>query len=156
MWLKNKNRIIPSGLNFLSIVQTTNFPWEGYTETIGELKNDLKDYCLLLPPILSLDDLKKYIKELSIMILPYNSESYSINASGILYHASDYHVPILTFKNVGFEFEILEYNLGYLFSEISEIPELLKRVNISEDDFGFERYNLSRIEANKVFFYNRP
>ena len=97
---------------------------------------------------LSLDELQDYIKECDVLILPYDAVSYAINASGLLYHGADYHVPILTFENVGFENEILENNIGYIFKDINEIPKLLLQIRNYPERLKFEQYNASRSKAN--------
>jgi hypothetical protein len=98
---------------------------------------------------LDLIDLQKYINKSDLLILPYDTDSYSINASGVLYHACDSSVPVLTAKGVGFDSEISEFNLGLTYSTLEEIPKLVKKIQLIQ--FDFDSYNMKRNQATSVF-----
>ncbi len=135
-------------IDFEAIIQEAVFPWEQYHQTINDLESNFKSKVRMVSSELSLDELQDYIKECDVLILPYDAVSYAINASGLLYHGADYHVPILTFENVGFENEILENNIGYIFKDINEIPKLLLQIRNYPERLKFEQYNASRSKAN--------
>jgi len=92
--LKNYSSINP---NFKAIIQPAIFPWKGYTSVLKELSS-LSNKLILTDKNLDLDQL---VSSCDLLILPYNSNSYSINASGLLYHGSDYDIPVITLKGVG-------------------------------------------------------
>jgi hypothetical protein len=98
---------------------------------------------------LDLGDLQKYINKSDLLILPYDTDSYSINASGVLYHACDSSVPVVTAKGVGFDSEISEFNLGLTYSNLDEIPKLVQKIKLMQ--FNFASYNTERNRATGVF-----
>ena len=95
--LKNYSSI---NSNFKAIIQPAIFPWKGYTSVLKELSS-LSNKLIFTDKNLDLDQLVKLVSSCDLLILPYNSNSYSINASGLLYHGSDYDIPVITLKGVG-------------------------------------------------------
>jgi len=140
-------------IGFEAIIQKAVFPWEQYHKTLSHIESNFKSKVRMVPSELSLTQLQIYIKECDVLILPYDPVSYAINASGLLYHGADYHVPIITFKNVGFESEIINNKIGYVCQDINEIPKLILRIYSNQGGFEFEEYNSSRDKANTNLFY---
>jgi hypothetical protein len=137
------------GLDFDVLIQEANFPWPNYSKSKREIELIMGDNFKFLSSNLELTDLQYYINICNLLILPYDIDSYSINASGILYHAADSKVPILTAKGVGFESEIVEFNLGLIYNSFSEIPMLVRKIQTI--NLGFDDYNLKRNQATQVF-----
>jgi hypothetical protein len=98
---------------------------------------------------LELVELQDNITKCDLLILPYDSNSYSINASGVLYHACDSSVPVITAKRVGFAAEIENFNLGLTYDNLDEIAEIVKNIQFMK--FDFEYYNFERNKANDHF-----
>ena len=147
--------ILATGINFEISVQETIYPWPEYERTLLQLKTQFQSNCKILPASLTLTDLQNEIKKLDLLILPYDPYSYSINASGLLYHACDYNIPVATFDGVGFADEITNYHIGFLFSEIHELRQICKQIFSKNNDFNFNGYNLAREKATTLFIYGK-
>ena len=146
------NHLKSEGFAFSILVQEANFPWPEYQTSKKRIEELMHRGTRFLPSNLNLIDLQEYIKMCDLLILPYDSNSYSINASGVLYHACDSKLPIIAAKGVGFESEIIEFNLGLLYNNFKEIPDLVKK--IQSTSFGFDNYNFNRNQANISFLLN--
>jgi len=137
------------GINFNILIQEANFPWIGYEKTLNDIRLVMGSEFEFLPSNLDLVELLESINQCDLLILPYDANSYSINASGVMYHACDYNVPIITATGVGFASEIESFNLGLTYSNLDEIPEIVEKVQMMESDFS--RYNSERDKANYYF-----
>jgi len=144
------NQLKAERIDFDVYIQKANFPWTKYEETKNNIQSLLGNDFEFLSSNLNLIELQECINKCDLLILPYDTDSYSINASGVLYHACDSGVPVLTAKGVGFEFEILEFNLGLTYSSLEEIPKLVRKIQSSQ--FDFDRYNMKRNQATGKFF----
>jgi len=145
--LKNYSSINP---DFKAIIQPAIFPWKGYTSVLNELSS-LSSKLIFTDKNLDLDQLVKLVASCDLLIWPYNSNSYSINASGLLYHASDYDIPVITLKGVGFETEVIKYQLGFVVDTIADIgPKINLIINSS---FNCEKYRSARIKASEKFIF---
>jgi len=144
------NDLKVTGVNFDTYIQEANFPWAEYENTKTNIMSLMGSKFQFLPSNLDLIDLQEYIEECDILILPYDSDSYSINASGILYHACDSSVPVITANGVGFADEIIKFNLGLTYNNLQEISELVKTIKLMK--FDFVSYNIERDQANRVFY----
>jgi len=137
--------------HFTAIIQPAIFPWDGYFDILKEL-SPLSSKIIYTDRDLNLQQLLQLVANTNVLILPYDSTSYSINASGLLYHASDYNVPVITLKGVGFEAEVLEYNLGFVANSLQEMVQQLNSLNHA--DFDFKSYRDARLKATQRFIFN--
>ena len=145
------NDLKSEGLNFNVYVQEANFPCPGYEVKKQEIKSIMGDEFQFLSSNLSLAELQERINECDALILPYDANSYSINASGVMYHACDLSVPVLTASGVGFASEIIKFNLGRTYDKLEEIPKLVE--SLLSNQFGFRSYNLERNQATHIFLF---
>jgi len=141
------------GIKFKALIQSANFPWPEYIKTLAVIRDQFGNDCEILPAALSLKKLQSYIFKSDLLILPYDPLSYPIQASGLLYHAADYEIPVLSSGNIGFENEIKKYNIGDTFTKISEIPVLIKSLMIPDNNRRFDLYNHDRNEATDAFLF---
>lgn len=137
------------GLRCNILIQEANFPWPEYENTKRKIMKIMGSQFEFLSSNLDLATLQEHINECSVVILPYDAVSYSINASGVLYHACDSSVPILTAKGVGFASEMAEFNLGLTYNSLDEIASLVEKIQLTR--FDFNNYNFKRNEANDSF-----
>jgi glycosyltransferase involved in cell wall biosynthesis len=144
------NQLKGESLDFQVLIQETNFPWADYPNTKESIELIMGKKVTFLSGDLNISELQNYISHCNLMILPYDAGSYSINASGVLYHASDLNVPVLTAKGVGFESEIIDFSLGGVYDKLDKIPALLQKLQTME--FGFAEYNSQRNLATHQFF----
>lgn len=140
-----------NGVNFSILIQEANFPWVGYEKTINDISLVMGSEFEFLPSNLELVELLESINQCDLLILPYDANSYSINASGVLYHACDYSVPMITAKGVGFASEIENFNLGLTYNNLDEISGIVEKVQIIKSDFL--SYNSERDKANHRFLF---
>lgn len=139
------------GFEFDALIQESNFPWVEYEATITHIKLIMGSKFQFLSSNLELVQLQEIVNQCDLLILPYDTNSYSINASGVLYHACDSSVPIITAKGVGFEAEIESFNLGLTYGNLDEIPAIVKNIQLMKGDFS--QYNLARNNANYHFLF---
>ena len=143
------NQLKAERIDFDVYIQEANFPWIEYKKTKDNIQSLLGNEFEFLPSNLDLVELQEYINKSDLLILPYDIDSYSINASGILYHACDSSVPVVTAKGVGFDSEISEFNLGLTYSNLEEIPKLVQKIQLIQ--FDFNSYNMKRNQATSEF-----
>lgn len=146
--LRSYEKINP---NFKAIIQPAIYPWEGYFNILKEL-TPLNNKVAYTDLNLDLKQLLLFVANADVLILPYDSTSYSINASGLLYHASDYDVPVITLTGVGFEAEVLEFNLGLVANSIQEIAQQINSLNNTV--FDFKKYRDARLKATQRFIFS--
>jgi hypothetical protein len=148
------NYLISSGGNYKFFIQKSVHPWMEYHKTLSKLDKEFKNCCEFLPANINLEKLLEILPTLDCVILPYDPESYKINASGILYHAADAGIPVVTFCGVGFEQEINEFQIGIIIDDLAFIKNsILHALKISSTKF--EIYNKSRNNANKSFLFTK-
>lgn len=140
---------------FSAKIQLACFQWDTYLSTLEILKKNFAKSIEFVNCELGLSDLQNLIKSLDVLILPYDPDSYSINASGLLYHAADYGIPVLATRKVGFESEVHDYGIGYIFDDFQDIPQLLQETKKSNLDLNFVKYNLDRSMATNLFLFEK-
>jgi hypothetical protein len=145
------NHLKTEGFDFDIQIQEANFPWAEYEKTKNDIKLIMDDDFEFLSSNLELVELQDSITKCDLLILPYDSNSYSINASGVLYHACDSSVPVVTAKGVGFAAEIENFSLGLTYDNLDEIAEIVKNIQLMKYDF--EYYNFERNKANDDFLF---
>lgn len=135
---------------FSAIIQPAQFPWKGYFDILQELKPFFHKI-IFTDKNLKLQQLLEFVANTDVLILPYDSISYSINASGLLYHASDYNIPVITLKGVGFESEVSDYKLGFVVNSPSDIVHQIRSLN--RTIFNFGAYRDARLKATQKFIF---
>lgn len=139
-----------SGLSFQAIVQKAVYPWPEYNLTLEKLTK-WKASIKFIPENISQGELEELIAKVSILVMPYRVNDYIIAGSGLLFIASDYSVPVLATKGVAFEWDILTYSLGSVYSSEQEFIDKLAEISNSKITFDFSRYNYDRNMAVKKF-----
>lgn len=137
--------------DYIAYVQQAQFPWQGYLETLNELKRNVR--VRLLDGELSDEDLRSHLVQCHVVFLPYDAESYSRAASAILYHAADHSIPVISRRGTGFGFEISQFGLGFEFVNLTEISSMMDQI-VSGDSFSmnnFANYNQKRLSTNLLF-----
>jgi len=142
-----------SNLKVKFVIQKAVYPWPEYIKTIHEIRSSYFSECELLDSFITTDKLMEIIASINCLVLPYDSNSYKINASGILYHGADLMVPSITFAGVGFEDEITEFGLGVIIDSIQDIPTAITTALSCTSD-NFINYNRQRTLANESFLSN--
>lgn len=141
------------GINFRALIQRAVHSWQTYEATLFQLELLFKKKINFLPGNLEFNKLMNYLSMADILILPYDRTSYRINASGLLYHAADYEIPVIASSGTGFEKEILENRIGFVYDQISQIPEIITKLRPRDMKKYFNNYNKKRVNANMEFYF---
>jgi glycosyltransferase involved in cell wall biosynthesis len=138
--------IASSGRRFEFYVQLAAEEWNGYKDILEEFRNSEIEITFLEGGC-SDELLLKTISILDCLVLPYRVEEYKFAGSGLLFHAADFGVPVISMRGVGFEWDIQEFSIGVLCNTYEEIPGLLQSLDTNHYKKSISEYNLARNEA---------
>jgi glycosyltransferase involved in cell wall biosynthesis len=141
------NALTSKGIQFHAIAQEAVYPWQSYSKALNTLLNTFSNI-EIIPANLSDHQFQKVFSGIDLLVLPYKLENYKVAGSGLLFTAADLHIPTLAKKGVAFSWDISEYNLGYLYSDVDEFVKSILHCIKNSDSFEFSRYNSDR---NKHF-----
>lgn len=141
------NALTSKGIQFHAIAQEAVYPWQSYSKALNTLLNTFSNI-EIIPANLSDHQFQKVFSGIDLLVLPYKLENYIVAGSGLLFTAADLHIPTLAKKGVAFSWDISEYNLGYLYSDVDEFVKSILHCIKNSDSFEFSRYNSDR---NKHF-----
>jgi glycosyltransferase involved in cell wall biosynthesis len=77
----------------------------------------------LLPPTISISDMRDAYRRSHIILLPYDSNTYKYRGSAILMEAVAVGRPVLTFPNTGFADQVSYYGMGRICRTPEEFAE---------------------------------
>ena len=140
--------LIKSGFNFTIYFQKAPYEWEGYQDTIDRIHSEIQNY-VELPAVITIKEFIAVFNSMDLVVLPYDSSSYSTADSGILYQAADRGIPIIYTKGCGFASEAKKYGVGFELDTLTNenIGQLL-RIPLSAK---FLSYNRDRAQATNSF-----
>ena len=141
------NALTSKGIQFHVLAQKAVYPWQSYTKALDTLLNTFSNV-EIIPANLSDHQFQKVFSGIDLLVLPYKIENYIVAGSGLLFTAADLHIPTLAKKGVAFSWDISEYNLGFLYSDIDEFVKSVECCMKNSVSFEFSRYNFDR---NKYF-----
>lgn len=138
--LINKINNVLTSATFL--VQQSPFNWEGYTETIIELKRIRN--VELLPGVLSNQAFFEAISKCNFIVMPYDQDSYLTGGSSIFYYASDLLIPVITVCGLPFSEEIQMFDCGILFEPGSDFEitdfDILNQEKFHKNLINYNKY----------------
>lgn len=111
-------------LDICFLVQEANFEWDGYLASMAELLG-LGDRVNLVPGAASNEELSQAMSECSILVLPYEVDSYRFAGSGIMYQAASIGIPIFCTEGVGFDWDVKHFGIGSTFRSPEELRSLV-------------------------------
>jgi glycosyltransferase involved in cell wall biosynthesis len=138
-------RLVSSGKRFEFYVQLAAEEWDGYRKILGEIR-ELEGEIIFLEGGCSDELLLQTISKLDCLILPYFIEEYRNAGSGLLFHAADFGVPVISMHGVGFDWDIQQYSLGTLCNSSEEIPNQVRVLDRKKYLDSIRNYNLARNE----------
>jgi glycosyltransferase involved in cell wall biosynthesis len=90
----------------------------------------------------------------SVLVLPYDVEKYSMNASAMAYRAADSEIPVLTFFGSAFSDDIKKYGLGWLAIDDRELINFISILTLKDVESckkNLRLYNKVRTDENLQF-----
>jgi len=111
-WIKEIKKI---SKNAKFVVQQTPYPWNGYENVLNTLKSI--ENVTILPQIIEKVDFFKIIEDCSYIVLPYESESYKLTGSSILFYASDMLIPTIANSGCGFSRDLSFFKCGIVIDD---------------------------------------
>lgn len=138
--------IASSGNRFEFYVQLAAEEWDGYQDILKAFRESEIEV-IFLEGGCSDELLLQAISILDFLVLPYFVEEYRFAGSGLLFHAADFGVPVISLLGVGFDWDIQEFSIGVLCNTYEEIPGLLQNLDRNTYRKSIVEYNLARNEA---------
>ena len=147
-WVTKISENLP-GSKFL--VQMAPYPWSGYEETLEYLKTNKN--VVLVPEVTSNKEFFELISSCTFIVLPYDSNSYNLTHSSIFFYACDLLVPSITYMNMGFTYDILEFSCGIALDMSIRNLDLKNVLNFDRESLqiGIYNYNRARNDLNLSF-----
>lgn len=105
-------------------VQEANFEWDGYLASMADLLG-LGDRVNFVPGAASNEELNQAMSECSVLVLPYEVDSYRFAGSGIMYQAANIGIPIFCTEGVGFDWDVKNFGIGSTFRSLEELRSLV-------------------------------
>jgi glycosyltransferase involved in cell wall biosynthesis len=99
-------------------------------------------------------EMVKALEASSLICLPYDISAFKFNASAMMYQASDFLVPTITFDGSAFAEDVKTFGNGIAVKNRSEMIKVLNALNTNEIQSwidGCKRYNDYRNSTNNVF-----
>ena len=131
------------GSNMVFYIQLALQPWPEYFKTLLEIENQAQNIELIQGGIAHAD-LLQIIASMDVLIMPYSSLQYEKVGSGILYQGADLLVPSISFKQLGFSWDIEQFGIGATINELSELGEILNSKNLLIWRANITKYNTER------------
>lgn len=140
--------LVSSGKKFEFYVQLAAEEWEGYRDILRKIQ-EIGDEIIFLEGGCSDELLLQTISKLDCLILPYFVEEYRYAGSGLLFHAADFGVPVVSMHGVGFDWDIQQFSLGLLCNSTEEISDQVKILDYNIFQSTIKNYNIVRNEITK-------
>ena len=132
------------------LVQQSPFNWTGYETTLNRLKK--MKTVKLLSGVLSNKDFFYSISQCSFIVAPYDGNSYGSGGSSIFYYAADFYIPTITYEDLPFSEDIIEFGCGIIINKNLEIKnEIFSELSLQKLANGLEKYNEYRNVSNRSF-----
>lgn len=138
------------GSNMVFYLQLASQPWPGYSDTLLQIENQSQNIKFIKGGIAHID-LLQIIASVDVLILPYSFLQYEKMGSGILYQGADHLVPSISFRQLGFSWDIEHFGIGSTINELSELKEILNSKNVLTWRANIEKYNTQRNVAVDSF-----
>lgn len=89
------------------------------------------------------EQMNSMLKEVDCLLIPYNKEKYRISASGVLFDAVNYGIPI-----IGLDSPILKYyndrfDIGWIFESVESLCASINQNRISREELKLKEKNMS-------------
>jgi glycosyltransferase involved in cell wall biosynthesis len=147
-----KSTNLVKDVNFF--VQESTISWGiRYDETLNLLRQFSSTR--ILPGYISDQEMNEVLSSCTMLLLPYNSQTYAYRGSAMLFEAADSNIPIIAPAGTGMGTTIRRFGIGATYSNIAEIPVAIKYVSsLSQEEISmrFKIYNNFRNSTLRKFF----
>jgi len=140
-----------SDVAFTAIIQKAIYPWDGYHQSIDDINNLELTGINFISANLSHEEFILQFEKVDILILPYLEEFYKFAGSAILFMAADYGIPIIAPQGLSFEWDILNFGIGYTYASESDFVNCVENCKLQDFSSNFLNYNKKRSLANIEF-----
>ena len=136
---------------FTAIIQKAIYPWEEYHQSIYDINNLELTGVNFISANLSHEEFILQFEKVDVLILPYFKEFYKFAGSAILFMAADYGIPIIAPQGLSFEWDILNFGIGYTYSSESDFVNCVENCKSQDFSSNFLAYNKKRSLLNIEF-----
>jgi len=102
----------------------------------------------LLPGRLTESEISEAFTEIDLICLPYNVESYKLNASALAYRAADNLTAVATFKGSAFANEIEKFGIGLVVDDLEDLIAKIYGFDTEGSKAQIVTYNQVRLQSN--------
>ena len=113
------------------------------------LELSTKSQVKLLPGRLSESEMSWAFINIDVVCLPYNVESYKLNASALAYRAADNLTAVATFKGSAFANEIEIFGIGLVASDLDALISEMSNFDTESSRARIAEYNNVRAQSNR-------
>jgi hypothetical protein len=103
----------------------------------------------LLPGRLSESEMSRAFTNVDLVCLPYNVESYKLNASALAYRAADNLTAVATFEGSAFANEIDKFGIGIVADDLEALISEMIKFDSESFKARIVEYNKVRIQSNR-------
>ena len=103
----------------------------------------------LLPGRLSESEMSLAFNNIDLVCLPYNVESYKLNASALAYRAADNLTAVATFKGSAFANEVEKFGIGLVADDLEDLISEMIKFDAKSCRARIAEYNKVRITSNR-------
>lgn len=139
-------QLMKTDISIKYVIQLSADPWVGYEDTLKSILNMNVD-TKLLNSRMTHDKLLYEISQVDLLIMPYSTEQYRRTGSGILYQGADFLVPSVTFKGLGFSWDIENFEIGATFENLNQLGSKINLDNVERWKQNCVLYNKFRNQA---------
>ncbi len=126
------------------IIQTENPPAEEFLELSSSSSVEL------LPGRISEIDISSAFNRIDLICLPYNVETYTLNASALAYRAADNLTAVATFRGSAFANEIEKFSVGLVCDDLEDLITRMSEFDSEQTKRNITEYNRIRIQSNSI------
>jgi hypothetical protein len=103
----------------------------------------------LLPGRLSESEMSWAFTNIDLVCLPYNIESYTLNASALAYRAADNLTAVATFKGSAFANEVENFGIGLVANDMETLINDISNFDTESSRDRIIEYNEIRTQSNR-------
>jgi len=136
--------LIQNGYKYQYYIQKALYPWPSYEKSVRQIIKLAGKDANFIDSNISQKDFIDKLREMDILVLPYNFNDYKYSGSGILFDASDYGIPVVASSGVSFEWDLINYGIGSVFDSKKDFAKSIVFCKQKYASENFDTYNRAR------------